>query len=185
MLWCNPFLWQKETCLKCFIKKRKEIWTLANYNIGANLVSTVDSASSQAFGSLRSSKNCQGLVISLPTADLSRAVVSSWSREHCGSVVECQSDLCCVVSLSKTLYSPKVLVIPRKRWPTPDMTDKLLTGMFTSTQTGKQFLVEGCALSTCWPLRLSLPRAAPVAEWVRSLYFSALNHSIISPLCLV
>ena len=25
----------------------------------------------------------------------------------------------------------------------------------------------------------------PVAEWVRSLYFSALNHSIISPLCLV
>ena len=27
--------------------------------------------------------------------------------------------------------------------------------------------------------------AAPVAEWVRSLYFSALNHSIISSLCLV
>ena len=27
--------------------------------------------------------------------------------------------------------------------------------------------------------------AAPVADWVRSLYFSALNHSIISPLCLV
>ena len=28
-------------------------------------------------------------------------------------------------------------------------------------------------------------QAAPVAEWVRSRYFSALNHSIISPLCLV
>ena len=30
-------------------------------------------------------------------------------------------------------------------------------------------------------------KAAPVAEWVRSLYydFRALNHSIISPLCLV
>ena len=28
-------------------------------------------------------------------------------------------------------------------------------------------------------------QAAPVAEWVRLLYFSALNHSIISPLCLV
>ena len=27
--------------------------------------------------------------------------------------------------------------------------------------------------------------AAPVAVWVRSLYFSALNHSINSPLCLV
>ena len=27
--------------------------------------------------------------------------------------------------------------------------------------------------------------AAAMAKWVRSLYFSALNHSIISPLCLV
>ena len=35
-----------------------------------------------------------------------------------------------VVSLSKTLYSPKLLVIPRKRWLCPGMTEKLLTGMF-------------------------------------------------------
>ena len=34
-------------------------------------------------------------------------------------------------------------------------------------------------------LLISLFGAAPVAEWVRSLYFSALNLSIISPLCLV
>ena len=34
-------------------------------------------------------------------------------------------------------------------------------------------------------LNAELKMAAPVAEWVRSLYFSALNHSIISPLCLV
>ena len=33
-----------------------------------------------------------------------------------------------VVSLSKTLCSPKVLVIPRKWWLLPDMTEKLLTG---------------------------------------------------------
>ena len=33
-----------------------------------------------------------------------------------------------VVSFSKTLYSPKVLVIPRKRWLRPDMTEKLLNG---------------------------------------------------------
>ena len=33
-----------------------------------------------------------------------------------------------VVSLSKTLYSPKVLVIPRKQCLRPDMTEKLLTG---------------------------------------------------------
>ena len=33
-----------------------------------------------------------------------------------------------IVSLSKTLYTPKVLVMPRKRWLHPDMTEKLLTG---------------------------------------------------------
>ena len=35
-----------------------------------------------------------------------------------------------VLSLSKTLYSPKALVhvIPRKRWLRPDMTENLLTG---------------------------------------------------------
>ena len=36
---------------------------------------------------------------------------------------------CHVVSLSKILYSPKVLVIPRKQWLSLDMTEKLLTGM--------------------------------------------------------
>ena len=35
-----------------------------------------------------------------------------------------------VVSLNKTLYSLKVLVIPRKRWLRPDMTENLLTGTF-------------------------------------------------------
>ena len=37
----------------------------------------------------------------------------------------------CVVSLSKIhmyIYLPKVLVIPRKRWLHPDMTEKLFTG---------------------------------------------------------
>ena len=32
-----------------------------------------------------------------------------------------------VVSLSKTIFSPKVLVIPRKWWLCPDTTEKLLT----------------------------------------------------------
>ena len=38
-----------------------------------------------------------------------------------------------VVSMSKTLYSPKVhvLVIPTKQWLSPDMTEKLLTGMLS------------------------------------------------------
>ena len=35
--------------------------------------------------------------------------------------------LCSVLSLSKTIYSLKVLVIPRKQWLPPDMTEKLLT----------------------------------------------------------
>ena len=35
-----------------------------------------------------------------------------------------------VVSLSKTYLLPKVLVIPRKRWLRPNMTEKLFTRMF-------------------------------------------------------
>ena len=45
--------------------------------------------------------------------------------------------LCRVVPLSKTLYSPKVLVIPRKQWLHPDMTETLLTGTL-SLNTNKQ-----------------------------------------------
>ena len=33
--------------------------------------------------------------------------------------------------MSKTLYSPKVLVIPRKQWLSPDIAEKLLTGMLS------------------------------------------------------
>ena len=58
-----------------------------------------------------------------------------------------------VVSLSKTLYSPKVLVIPRKRWHRPDMTEKLLTetlNFSTNKQTNKNFL------STCRSIRTVL-----------------------------
>ena len=37
-----------------------------------------------------------------------------------------------VVFLSKDTFTPqKVLVIPRKRWLPPDMTEKLLTGMLS------------------------------------------------------
>ena len=50
---------------------------------------------------------------------------------------EFETYLCRVVSLSKTLYSPKVLVIPRKRWLHPDMTEKLLTGTL-SLNTNKE-----------------------------------------------
>ena len=48
-----------------------------------------------------------------------------------------------VLSLSKTLYSPKVLVIPRKQWLHPDMTEKLLTGTL-SLNTNEQ---------TNWPVQ--------------------------------
>ena len=44
------------------------------------------------------------------------------------------------VSLSKTLYSQKVLVIPRKQWLRPDMTEKSLTetlSLNTNKQTNK------------------------------------------------
>ena len=53
-----------------------------------------------------------------------------------------------VVSLSQTLYSPKVLVIPRKQWLRPDMTEKLLTGMLSlnTTKTNKFLPVRGAVL---------------------------------------
>ena len=44
-----------------------------------------------------------------------------------------------VVSLRKKLYSPKVLVIPKKRWLRPDITEKLLTGTF-NLNTNKQII---------------------------------------------
>ena len=40
-----------------------------------------------------------------------------------------------VVSLSKTYLPPKVLVIPRKLWLSPDMTEKLFTGTLSIKQT--------------------------------------------------
>ena len=47
-----------------------------------------------------------------------------------------------VVSLSKDTFTPrKVLVIPRKRWHSPDMTEKLLTGTL-SINTNKQNFSE-------------------------------------------
>ena len=45
----------------------------------------------------------------------------------------------CVVSLSKILYSPKVLVILRKQWLCSDMPEKLLTGML-NLNTNKQII---------------------------------------------
>ena len=47
-----------------------------------------------------------------------------------------------VVSLRKTFYSSKVLVIPRKQWLCPDMTEKLLTGML-NLNTNKQTKLFG------------------------------------------
>ena len=44
-----------------------------------------------------------------------------------------------VVSLSKTLYSQKELIIPRKQWLRPDMTENLLTGTL-SLNTNKQII---------------------------------------------
>ena len=49
--------------------------------------------------------------------------------------------LCRVVSLSKTLYSLKVLVIPRKRWLRPDMTEIFLTGTL-NLNTNKQIVLK-------------------------------------------
>ena len=51
--------------------------------------------------------------------------------EHGGSVVDCRTPEQDVGVGGGTLYSPKVLVIPRKGWLHSDMTEKLLTGMLS------------------------------------------------------
>ena len=55
---------------------------------------------------------------------------------------------CLVVFLSKDTFIPqKVLVIPRKRWLHPDMTEKLFTGMLSLNKTKtKTFLPAQNAL---------------------------------------
>ena len=70
--------------------------------------------------------------------------------ERGGSVLECralerevgglETYLRRVVSLSKTLYSLKELVIPRKQWLRPNMTENFLTGML-NLNTNKQLFV--------------------------------------------
>ena len=68
-----------------------------------------------------------------------------------------------VVSLSKTLYSPKVLVLPRKQWLRPEMNETLWAGTLnlktdkqTNRQTNKLVLhktiapYRRCAVDFCW-----------------------------------
>ena len=46
-----------------------------------------------------------------------------------------------VVSLSKDTFTPrKVLVIPRKRWLRPDMTEKMFTGTLSLNKTKTQIV---------------------------------------------
>ena len=54
----------------------------------------------------------------------------------------------CVVSLSKTLNSSKVLLIPRKLWLCPNMTEKLLNGTL-SLYTNKQNIIIKPAFCMC------------------------------------
>ena len=69
-----------------------------------------------------------------------------------------ESHLCRVVSLSKTLYSPKVLLIPRKLLLRPDMTDKLLTETLSHNRNKQNqvnlhicAVLQGLSLLACKP----------------------------------
>ena len=53
-----------------------------------------------------------------------------------------------VVSLSKTLYSPKVLEIARKRWLSPDMTEKLMTRTLNLITNKSLFIGKEIPMST-------------------------------------
>ena len=61
-----------------------------------------------------------------------------------------------VVSLSKDAFTPrKVMVIPRKRWLRPDMTEKLLTGTLsinTNKQTNSHSFCQISNVHTVYPV---------------------------------
>ena len=73
---------------------------------------------------------------------------------HSGQTVLCPR--------ARRISSPKVLVIPRKRWPRPNMTEKLFTGTLRINQPTNQparppvYLVSdvsiffGMKTSKCW-----------------------------------
>ena len=73
------------------------------------------------------------------------------------------------MSLSKTLYSLKVLVIPRKLWLRPDTTEKLLTGML-SINTNKQIVKQK------WIKLVDEIRRAIVDDFAIFVVVSPLNH---------
>ena len=77
--------------------------------------------------------SCIGIICCLGAQWLSDRVSDSGAKGR-----GFETYLLCVVSLSKTLYSLKVLVIPRKRWLCPDMTETLLTGTLSLTTKQKQ-----------------------------------------------
>ena len=47
------------------------------------------------------------------------------------------------------------------------------------------YIILSCKIHLKCTSKLKLFKAAPVDDWVRSQNYSAHNHSIISPLCLV
>ena len=75
-----------------------------------------------------------------------------------------------VVSSSKTLYSPKELVIPRKRWLRPDMTEKLLNGTL-NLNTNK-------TKNNTWPLNLKFHFYLQVKIHAEISFFEIYNEKI-------
>ena len=69
-------------------------------------------------------------------------MVERWTPER--EVGGSETYLCRVVFLSKALYSLKAVVIPRKQWLHPDMTEKLLTRtLYLNTNKQTKFIGEG------------------------------------------
>ena len=61
-------------------------------------------------------------------------VVNASDSGSRGRGFEPHSDQTVLCPLARHIYSPKVLVIPRKRWLRPNMTEKLFTGTLRINQ---------------------------------------------------
>ena len=69
-----------------------------------------------------------------------------------------------VVFLSKTHYLPKILVIHRKRWLRPNMTEKLFTGTLRIKSSNKPTKPLGIRIVYWWNTKITIPHQGLAEE---------------------
>ena len=85
--------------------------------------------------------NAQTVIVPLLEMERGGLVVNASDFGFRGRGFEPHSGQTVLCPLARHIYSPKVLVIPRKRWLRPNMTEKVFTGTLRINQ---PTFLEGC-----------------------------------------